>query len=355
MKILTRYIGFSLARQLFVMLASVVVIYLAIDFFEKIDDFIEQGLPLATALWFFVLRLPLVISQVAPVGVLLSVLVVFGIMARHNEIIALRCGGAGSLSLLAPVFVFALAAALGLMAFMETALPGAARRANSIWYGQVRQETPVAGRGGNIWYAGDGFFVHVGDYLAGEKKALDVTVAYLDEDFNLTRRLDAASGEYSQNLWQLNDVLEQNFLSGQRMAHLQEALVDLGFSDEDLTRVARRPEEMNYSMLADHASRVEARGYSASRYRTDAHAKLSFPLVCVIMGIMGGALSLRKKRGEGLAVTIVLGMGLAFAYWVVHSISLSLGYAGRLPPLGAAWAANGLFALLTLALVRRLE
>ncbi|MDI6796703.1 MAG: LPS export ABC transporter permease LptG [Desulfatibacillaceae bacterium] len=355
MKILTRYIGFSLARQLFVMLAAVVVIYLAIDFFEKIDDFMDQGLPFSTALWFFALRLPLVISQVAPVGVLLSVLVVFGIMARHNEIIALRCGGAGSLRLLAPVLVFALAATFALMAFMETVLPGAARKANSIWYGQVRNETPVAGRGSNIWYAGDGFFVHVGSYLAAEKTALDVTVAYLDENFNLVRRLDAVSGVYDQNLWRLVGVLEQDLADGLKMAHLQEAWVDLGFSDADLTRVARRPEEMDYSLLMDHARTIEARGYNASRHRADAHAKIAFPFVCVIMGIIGGALSLRKKRGEGLAVTIVWGMGLAFAYWVVHSMSLSLGYAGRLPPLGAAWAANGIFALLAFSLVRRLE
>ncbi|MBI5198152.1 MAG: LptF/LptG family permease, partial [Nitrospirae bacterium] len=38
-----------------------------------------------------------------------------------------------------------------------------------------------------------------------------------------------------------------------------------------------------------------------------------------------------------------LSLVLSFAYWMLFSFMLSLGYTGHLPPFFAAWAANILF------------
>jgi lipopolysaccharide export system permease protein len=75
----------------------------------------------------------------------------------------------------------------------------------------------------------------------------------------------------------------------------------------------------------------------------DLHAKISFPLVCLILALVGGGLSLRSNRGEGIFAGILIAIGIAFCYWFSHSVCLSLGYGGVLPPLAAAWTTNLVF------------
>ena len=53
MTILFSYVCRQILRLFSTVLLVVIFIYLAVDFFEKIDDFMEASLPLATAARFF--------------------------------------------------------------------------------------------------------------------------------------------------------------------------------------------------------------------------------------------------------------------------------------------------------------
>jgi lipopolysaccharide export system permease protein len=77
-----------------------------------------------------------------------------------------------------------------------------------------------------------------------------------------------------------------------------------------------------------------------THYRVDLHAKIAFPFVCVIMTLIGAGLAARGKIRDGLAISVTYGIGIAFVYWIVFSFCMSLGYAGMLPPLIAAWGVN---------------
>jgi lipopolysaccharide export system permease protein len=119
--------------------------------------------------------------------------------------------------------------------------------------------------------------------------------------------------------------------------------VDLEFLPADLTGIMKKGEEMTYTELSSYIKDVEAEGYDATSYKVDLRAKIAFPFICVIMCIVGTGLALRKRKREGLAGSIFLGIVVAFLYWTVYSFSLSLGYGGVLPPVIAAWLANVTF------------
>jgi lipopolysaccharide export LptBFGC system permease protein LptF len=78
--------------------------------------------------------------------------------------------------------------------------------------------------------------------------------------------------------------------------------------------------------------------------------KLSFPLVSLIMALIGipFAFSMGKR---GALVGIGLSMVIVVVYWVAVGIFRSLGSAGLLSPLLAAWGANLIFGLLGLYLL----
>ncbi len=351
MTILFRTVSASLLKTLAGVLAAVVAVYLAVDFFEKIDDFMGAGLSLGRAATFFALKLPFVAAQVAPVGVLLAALIVYGIMARHHEITAFLCGGAGPARLFKPLWVLGLFASAALLLFSETVVPAASQKADRIWLAEVRKEAVQTGRERNLWYRGDGFIARILLFVPEKNQAAGLTLYWFDRDWNLVKRLDADRAVFEHNGWRLGRAVVQNLSGeGDRMKEREGMFLILPFGADDLKRVTRSSSEMTWQELSSYAKKVEAEGYDAARFKVDLAARLSFPLVCLLMAVLGGSLALRSKKGEHLAWIMVLAVALAFGYWVVHSLALSLGYAGVLAPFVAAWTANTLYAALTLAL-----
>jgi lipopolysaccharide export system permease protein len=124
---------------------------------------------------------------------------------------------------------------------------------------------------------------------------------------------------------------------------------------DDFQRIVQKSEEMNFEELRAYVKKVETEGYDARTYRTDLYDKSAAPFVCIIMGLVGIGLTAGRRLNKGLPVSITLGICVGFLYWIFRSFCLSLGYADVLPPLVAAWIANGLFLCAGIVLVINAE
>ena len=100
MTILYRYVTREILLTFFIVLVAVMSIYVAIDFIEKIDNFMEAGVPATRCIVYLIYKLPFIVVQIAPVGFLLSILIALGLMSKNNEIIALKSCGIGKERLL---------------------------------------------------------------------------------------------------------------------------------------------------------------------------------------------------------------------------------------------------------------
>ena len=87
MTIIQRYLTREIIKQIFFVLVTVVFIYVVVDFFEKADNFMKSGLPFSRTLTYFTLNIPFIISQIAPVGILLAVIIIFYLMNKNNEVV----------------------------------------------------------------------------------------------------------------------------------------------------------------------------------------------------------------------------------------------------------------------------
>lgn len=344
--ILHRYLIREVFKCLAMILVMVIGIYLAVDFFEKIDNFIEAGVPFSKALLFFACKTPLIVAQVLPVGLLLSILVVFGLMNKHNEIIALKSSGASAYYLLRPMIGLGLIFSFLLFFLSEVIVPLTVGRANRIWRQDVRKESAVLSRGNNIWIKGNRSIVHILHYDRSTRVIYGITLNYFDKDFRLIQRIDAQSGTFRPGGWLLSDVMEQKLTEPHGSYSVQffaRRMEKLQFKPEDLMRVAKGSEEMSFKELHAYIRRVESEGYDATDLRVDLYAKFAFPFVCLILSIVGTGIAVRGKLREGLPVSIVYGLGVAFLYWTFYSFCVSLGRGEMLAPLPAAWAANFVF------------
>ena len=346
MTILNRYLTLEILKLSAIILAMVIGIYLIVDFFEKVDDFIEKGVPLVRSLVFLTYKIPFILAQILPVCFLLAILVVFGLMNKNNEIIALKSSGMSVYGLFKPVLVLGVLFSVVLFSLSEVAVPITMAKSNAIWLREVKKQPAMLSREKNIWMKGDHSIAHIKYYHAAKKTLFGFSLNRFDPAFRLTQRIDAEKGEFINGRWVLHQVLEQNFgrqPGAGRMTFHETMAVDLAFSPEDLSRVVKKSEEMNYNELKEFIDKVEAEGYEATTYRVDLYAKIAFPLVCIIMSLLGTGVALKGKLREGLPVAIAYGIGIAFLYWIFYSFCVSLGYGKMLPTMAAPWVANLVF------------
>lgn len=347
MTIVQAYIVRMFFKYFGIVLGMVTVIYLAIDFFGRIDRLLALDLPPSDIIAYFLFKIPLIISQILPAALLLGVLIVFGLMTKNNEIIALKGGGISVLSLTRPMMVIGLILSLILFVFSEAVVPLSNSRVKEIIDPDTGERRMVTSRERNIWIRGDRCITHIAYYHPDESAIYGVIVIYFDDSFAMKRRIDAQRGEFSDNGWILYDIMVQRFDDNEEphAVSVHERLtVDLNFMPDDLLRVVAESDEMSFGALLDYIRKVEREGYDATRYRVDLHAKIAFPWVCLIMALVGSGIALREKTREGgLAAGFAYGIATAFLYWGSYSFCLSLGYGYLLPPPAAAWAANVLF------------
>jgi lipopolysaccharide export system permease protein len=231
------------------------------------------------------------------------------------------------------------------------------RIANEIWEGQVRNKRTISSVQivEDIWTKDVRLFEHFDAYDETKNLAYGLTILFLDEDLNLSRRLEADRGFFSPNGLRLFGVKEKTYLSHQggrphtfTLTRSDEVfLADHPTPPPGLGRHAEeRTDEMNFYALANTISNLEAEGFNPIRQVIDLNFKFSTPFISLIMLFVGLPIGFWREKGGSIAVGLVLGLALSFFYLVFQEVSRTMGYAGFLPPLMAAWLPNCFFCLL---------
>ena len=346
MTILYRYVTREILAYFFIVLAAVLSIYVAIDFIEKIDNFMEAGVPANRCVVYLLYKLPFIFVQIAPVGFLLSILVALGLMSKNHEVIALRSCGIGKDRLLKPTMALGVLFCVVVFVVAEMLVPVFMVNANQIWLQEVRKKNIYASKTNDIWMRAARQIIHIKQYAPEEKRVTGVTIHTFDENFRLIERVDAESGVFENGRWQLDDAVQQAFGedTGAHQLQLHDTMTaDIDLNPDDLAQAAKRSDEMGLAELGRYIEKVEREGYGATRYRVDYHSKIAAPFVCIFLSVLGAGIALRGKLREGMPVSITYGLGIAFLYWIFNSFCLSLGYAELMPPVVAAWVANLVF------------
>ncbi len=346
MTIVDKYLAREILKSLVVVLAVVVCLYVIVEFFNKADNFLEAGLPITRLIRYLQLKLPQIIAQITPVGLLLAVLITFGLMNKNNEIIALKSGGVSVYYLLRPVLTISIFLGILLFSLSEIVVPITISKANKIWLMEVKNKPTLTSRQRNIWVKGHRAIYFIQYFNPKNQTISGVILNFFDKKFKLTRRVDAKTGVYVQGKWVFYDSMEQVLDAESAIYNVRfhpQKSENVDFLPEDLMRVFKRSDEMNIAELFTYISEVESEGYDATTFRVDFHARFAYPVISIIVCLMATGIAVKRKSREGPSVSIGFGAALVFLYWVLHSFCLSLGYGGLLPPMISAWISNIIF------------
>ncbi|MDA3790965.1 MAG: LPS export ABC transporter permease LptG [Desulfobacula sp.] len=324
----------------------ILVLFVFIDYISKMDRWLNSDLSLLGAFGYVLLKVPFMFVQLTPASILLATIIVFGLMNRNNELLAIRSSGISIYFLIKPAILVSAAFAVFMFFLGETIIPVSMAKANFIKYNVIKKKENYFSVRKDIWAKSENKLIHINFYDPAKQSIAGITITSLRKNFSLESRIDAQKGYFEQGEWVFENVIEQTHMENSMDYDVKlydKKNIPLAFKPEDLEAVSKKSEEMSFFELKKYVNKVEEEGYDATTYIVDLNGKIAFPFICIIMALTGAATGIRSFVKENIPVAIAIGVVIAFMYWIMYGFCLSLGYGTILPPIISAWTANLFF------------
>jgi lipopolysaccharide export system permease protein len=348
-RIVHRYVIREYLKIFGLSLSSLILIYIVVLFFEKMTLFHTNQAPLYLMFEYLLYRIPEATFQwTIPYAVLLTTLLTLGTLARHSEITAFKAGGISLYSIALPlVFIVLVISCLSFLG-NEYLVPFTNQKARYLVDVEVRKESPTSFfKNFKIWYHGDHRIFNI-QLLDPARKALKGLSLYeFDEQFQCIRRVDASEARWANGKWRFYEGAIRDFGESGSIQTTSFKEMDFPMKEnwESFQKSAADSDEMSYTELRTYVQKIQAAGYDSTRYLVDLYSKISYPLLNLIMILIGVPFALKTGRSGGVALSIGISVMIGFAYGITFYLFLSFGKSGVLSPLLSSWIPTVLFGL----------
>jgi lipopolysaccharide export system permease protein len=350
---LDRYLLGRFALSLALSIVGLLLIAVVVDLTESLDTFIDHRAAVGQVLVYYAYHAPYWMALTLPVAALLGTLFTLTSLARSNEIAAMKALGVGLHRLLLPMLLSALGFSVAAFWFTDQVVPEATYRSNAI-RDEMAAATPQHGfRRHVVLQDVDGQFVNARTYDSEARQALGLCWEQLASG-RAVARVTAETLAWRGDHWLARrgrrfDLQSERTISS---AFDSLALRSLTLRPDDLAQEQRRPEEMTYAELRSLVKRATVNGEDATRQIVDLHLKVSFPMTCFVIVLLGAPLGANAPRA-GLANRFGIGVLVCLAFYGCVKGGQALAWNHVLPPWLGAWAANLTFGALGIGLLGR--
>jgi len=330
----------------FIIQLVIIVLFVFIDYLSRMERFLKSDITMLGALTYVLLKVPFMFVQLMPAGILLATIVVFGVMNRNNELLAIRSSGINAYFLIKPAVYVSLFFSFVMFFLGETLIPVSMSKVNDIENNVIRKKQNISVTREDIWIKSENRLIHINYYDPAQKSVAGIAIVSMDENYAIESRIDAKKGYYSDGDWIFESIIEQTHSKNAMdydVKTYKKKSIPLAFKPEDLSAVAKKSEEMSFFELRNYVKKVKEEGYDATTYEVDLDGKIAFPFICIIMALTGAGTGMRSFAKENLPMTIALGVVIAFVYWIMYGFCISLGHGNVLPPIISAWSTNLFF------------
>jgi LPS export ABC transporter permease LptG/LPS export ABC transporter permease LptF len=349
--ILDRYVLGSFVRNFALVAATALAIYIIADFGQNVDEVMKNNVATSVVTRYYRYLSLRILYDLAPILVLVTTLITFGLLARSNEVTAAKALGVSLFRLGVPALVGA-ALVSAVCAFLQAQVLPAANEKVARLRAQIRGEQlpKVVRRADRQWLFGQGKYIYnYRRYDEARQELERLQVFEFDATPRLVRRLYAERARWDGSRWVFSDGWARTFADGQVASYRRLAgpvVVDFPETPQYFQQEIRRPDEMTYGELVAYTRELRVAGQPSQELEVSLHDKIAFPAVAIVMALVALPFAFRLgKQGAlyGLGLSVALGM----VYLAVFSLFRTLGQAGALPPAVAVWSPSLLFSFLS--------
>ena len=359
-KTIDRYIIRKYLSTFFFCAAIFSILAIAIDFSDKVDDYLEDEIPARAFIFDFYLNfIPHINGLIWPVYAILSVIFFTSRMAYNSEIISIFNSGTSFYRMMWPYFVSASIVAgmhfVGNHYVIPNANKGRTQFENTyIWKYNLESKTKDI-----HMYLSDSVKMYMRRYSVRDSLAFDFTLEEI-VDHKLKSKLFATRAEWQSDIgkWRLKNYrirtisdngMYETLTSGKQIDST------LNVHPNDLERRSNLREAMTTPEIVTFVNNEKKRGakgyklFLVERYRRSADAFTVF-----ILTFIGMAIAARKIRG-GMGFQLALAAGIGAIYVFLSKFSMTFSTSGNWPPQIGCWIPNIIFIFVVIVLVVRAQ
>jgi LPS export ABC transporter permease LptG len=337
----------------FVLLAAFVLIFDAFTLFDLLGDIARNHVSALTVLSYFRYLVPLMVYQLAPLATLVATLVSLAILAKNNEVIALKASGVSLYRLVLPLLLAGLLVSGGLFLLDNTFLPYANQRQDALRNEIKGRPAQTYFEPARQWIFGENSKVYNYELFDSDRQLFGgLNVFELDPvTFQIRRRIFAtrATWEPTESLWILTGGWVRDFGADGQVARYEPfkatTIPELTEPPGYFRREVRQSFQMNWRQLGEYIASLRQAGFDTARLSVQWHKKFAFPMIAAIIVFLAAPFAfLVGTRGAvgGLAAAV----GIGVIYWSAAALFEAMGSAGQLPPVLAAWGPDAIFGFL---------
>jgi len=347
-RILDRYIFREMLPPFFISMAVLLFVLFLQKLFQLADLIISKGATFASTASILAYVVPGFLVITIPMSLIVASLTTFARLSADSEITAMKASRISLYNMIRPVFLFALIAFL-VTAFTSLILvPSANSTLKARLFSMVKSRALIGIEPGVFSNTFEGMVIYVdkmdplnnleGVFISDERSSREPYAI-------VAKRGKLIADRQSMNV--TLDMQEGTILTQPRteqaysLMGFDNARLNLDISNALLQNKSpgKGPEDLESLELVQEIKRLRMEGKTAYRYETELHKRLSIPFACILLGLIGAPLGIRRSR-SGKSAGIAIALLVFLVYFIVLSGATNLAETGTFPAYQAYWVPN---------------
>ena len=334
MKILDRYISYTILGSILVVMSVLLALFTFFSFLEQIKDIGQGNYDALHAIYYVLLTLPTLANQLFPMAALMGVTIGLGILSSSSELIAIRSAGVSIRQIVYSVLkVGALIMVLALL-IGELIAPRTEQYAQMVRSVAISKQLSLEGDQG-LWARDGDSIINVQKVLGGGHLG-DIYIYRFDDKLKLKKLQFAKSANYENNGWRLREVRSTVFTDDRiHSEYMNETGWQTGISPDLLSIVTVKSSTQSTYDLYHYINYLESNDVAADSYKQAFWSKLAVPFVTGVMVLLAIPFVFGPLRSVGIGHRILVGVLVGVGF---HLINLTFSHMGLVFQLNAAFA-----------------
>ncbi len=353
MRILDRYIATSIAVHTAIVLFVLMALFTFFAFMDEMGEVGRGSYGLAQAGQYVLLTMPRMMVQMFPIAALIGSMAGLGLLARYNELTAIRAAGVPLARIIWSVMKVGLLLMIIVSVIGEWIAPRSENQAQVLRSVSMSENISFKGKNG-LWARDSNSVVNVREILP-DGKLSGVYIYDFAEPNRLKQITRAKQAVYLRDHWSLQEVTHQRFEDD----HVQVTQVlqeewSTRLSPDLLNVVIVKPDTLSITGLRNYVDYLHENGLKAERYEVAYWSKIAAPFVTGVMVFLAIPFVFGPLRSVTAGQRIVVGTLLGVGFYLFNQVTTYVTLVYELNPVAGALLPAVIFSSYSIYLMRKI-
>jgi len=356
---LDRYIFLEMVPPFFLSISVLMLVLILQRLFQLADLIVSKGATLLSTAKVLVYIMPSFFVITIPMSFLIAALTTFARLSSDSEITAMKASRVSLYRMIRPVFFFALLACAATSLTSLVLVPKANTALKAYLFEMIKSRALVGLEPGVFSSTFDGLVIYV-DKIDSSNNMEGVFISderSVKEPYTIVSK----RGKLIADPQELKVTLALQDGSIQTLPRDEKSYSLMGFDTARLyldikSSLARQStigssyEDMSTGELLRNIRQSHDTGKTAYIQYSELHKRFSIPFACLIFGLIGAPLGIRRSR-SGKSAGIAIALLVFLVYYIILGGASNLSQTGAYSSLVTFWLPNGIMAVLSLLFV----